>query len=55
MDDSNNKHWHVLHLWAVCPGKKISLECRPELLKDTRQTLIYRGDAAKGWSLGLED
>jgi alpha-L-fucosidase 2 len=52
VDDSSNKHRHVSHLWAVYPGSEINWEQTPDLLKAARQSLIYRGDAATGWSLG---
>jgi alpha-L-fucosidase 2 len=52
VDDSTNKHRHVSHLWAVYPGNEINWEQTPDLLKAAQQSLIYRGDAATGWSLG---
>ncbi len=52
VDDPNNKHRHVSHLWAVYPGKEINWEDNQDLMKAARQSLIYRGDAATGWSLG---
>jgi alpha-L-fucosidase 2 len=52
VDDSSNKHRHVSHLWAVYPGNEINWEQTPDLLKAAQQSLIYRGDAATGWSLG---
>ena len=52
IDDPNNKHRHVSHLWAVHPGNEINWEDTPELMKAAKQSLIYRGDAATGWSLG---
>ncbi|ANH80255.1 alpha-L-fucosidase [Niabella ginsenosidivorans] len=52
VDDTTNKHRHVSHLWAVYPGNEINWETTPELMKAARQSLIYRGDAATGWSLG---
>ena len=52
VDDTANKHRHVSHLWAVYPGNEINWEHTPELMKAARQSLIYRGDAATGWSLG---
>ena len=52
VDDPNNKHRHVSHLWAVYPGNEINWEERGDLMKAARQSLIYRGDAATGWSLG---
>jgi alpha-L-fucosidase 2 len=52
VDDTSNKHRHVSHLWAVYPGDEINWEKNPEFMKAARQSLIYRGDAATGWSLG---
>ncbi|HWJ89455.1 MAG TPA: glycoside hydrolase N-terminal domain-containing protein [Flavisolibacter sp.] len=52
VDDTANKHRHVSHLWAVYPGNEINWDTTPELMKAARQSLIYRGDAATGWSLG---
>lgn len=52
VDDTTNKHRHVSHLWGVYPGSEINWEQTPDLIKAARQSLIYRGDAATGWSLG---
>ena len=52
MDDTSNKHRHVSHLWAVYPGKEINWEDNPNLMQAAKQSLLYRGDAATGWSLG---
>jgi len=52
VDDTSNKHRHVSHLWAQFPGNEINWEETPDLMKAARQSLIYRGDAATGWSLG---
>lgn len=52
VDDTTNKHRHVSHLWAVYPGSEINWEISPDFMKAARQSLIYRGDAATGWSLG---
>ena len=52
VDDTSNKHRHVSHLWAQYPGNEINWEETPELMRAARQSLIYRGDAATGWSLG---
>ncbi|MEP6746773.1 MAG: glycoside hydrolase N-terminal domain-containing protein [Bacteroidota bacterium] len=52
IDDTTNKHRHVSHLWAQFPGNEINWDETPELMKAARQSLIYRGDAATGWSLG---
>lgn len=51
-DDPKNEHRHVSHLWAVYPGAEITPYGTPDLFKAARQSLIYRGDAATGWSMG---
>ena len=51
-DDTSNKHRHVSHLWGVHPGSEINWVQTPELMRAARQSLIYRGDEATGWSLG---
>jgi alpha-L-fucosidase 2 len=51
-DDPKNEHRHVSHLWAVFPGDLITPYGTPELFKAARQSLIFRGDAATGWSMG---
>jgi alpha-L-fucosidase 2 len=52
VDDTTNKHRHISQLWGVYPGNEINWDETPELMKAARQSLIYRGDAATGWSLG---
>lgn len=51
-DDTNSRHRHVSHLWGLHPGSEINWDETPELVKAARQSLIYRGDEATGWSLG---
>jgi alpha-L-fucosidase 2 len=51
-DDPKNEHRHVSHLWAVYPGSEITPYGTPDLFKAARQSLIFRGDAATGWSMG---
>lgn len=50
-DDPKNLHRHVSHLWGVYPGNDITWQ-DADLFKAARQSLIYRGDAATGWSMG---
>jgi alpha-L-fucosidase 2 len=52
VDDTTNKHRHISHLWGMYPGSEINWEEDPELMNAARQSLLYRGDAATGWSLG---
>ena len=51
-DDPQNEHRHVSHLWGVYPGSEITPYGTPDLFKAARQSLIFRGDAATGWSMG---
>ena len=50
-DDPRNEHRHVSHLWGVYPGADITRH-DADLFRAARQSLIYRGDAATGWSMG---
>jgi alpha-L-fucosidase 2 len=51
-DDPHNDHRHVSHLWGVYPGWEITPYGTPDLFHAARQSLIFRGDAATGWSMG---
>jgi alpha-L-fucosidase 2 len=51
IDDPENKHRHVSHLWGVHPGKEINWLETPELLEAAKKSLIARGDEGTGWSL----
>ncbi len=51
-DDPKNNHRHQSHLWGVYPGYEITAYGTPDLFKAAQQSLIYRGDAATGWSMG---
>jgi len=51
-DDPQNRHRHVSHLWGVYPGCDINWRETPELFQAARQSLLFRGDAATGWSMG---
>jgi alpha-L-fucosidase 2 len=50
-DDTTNKHRHVSHLWGVYPGNDISWVQDVKLMNAAKQSLLYRGDEATGWSL----
>jgi alpha-L-fucosidase 2 len=52
IDNPKNKHRHFSHLWAVYPGSEINWLETPELLNAAKKSLIFRGDAATGWSMG---
>jgi alpha-L-fucosidase 2 len=51
VDDPNNKHRHVSHLYALYPGDQITVEKTPELAKAAKVSLEARGDGGTGWSL----
>ena len=51
VDDPNNKHRHVSHLWGVYPGNEINWKQNPELMEAAKKSLIARGDEGTGWSL----
>ncbi len=52
VDNPQNQHRHVSHLWGVYPGNDITWKETPALFDAARQSLLYRGDAATGWSMG---
>ncbi len=49
-DDPNDKHRHVSHLFALYPGRQISMATTPELAEAARVSLNARGDESTGWS-----
>jgi alpha-L-fucosidase 2 len=51
LDDPNNHHRHVSHLWGLHPGKEISRRETPELWEAAKKSLEFRGDEGTGWSL----
>ena len=51
-DDPKNQHRHQSHLWGAHPGSEITEYGTPDLFKAAQQSLLYRGDAATGWSMG---
>ncbi len=52
IDNPDNKHRHVSHLWGLHPGYEITAEGTPDWFAAARQSLNFRGDAATGWSMG---
>lgn len=52
IDDPNDQHRHVNHLYGLHPGHTISPRTTPELAKASRIVLEHRGDGATGWSMG---
>lgn len=52
VDNPQNQHRHVSHLYGLYPGKQISPYSHPLLFQAAKRSLIYRGDEATGWSIG---
>ena len=52
IDDPKSDHRHVSHLYGLFPGNQISPYKTPKLFEAARNSLIYRGDLATGWSIG---
>lgn len=50
LDDPDNKHRHISHLFALHPGNQISINRNPEFLEAARVTLNGRGDGGTGWA-----
>lgn len=52
IDDPNDEHRHVNHLFGLHPGHTLSPVTTPELTRAARVVLEHRGDGATGWSMG---
>lgn len=52
IDDPNDHHRHISHLYGLHPSNQISPYRTPELFSAARTTLIHRGDISTGWSMG---
>jgi alpha-L-fucosidase 2 len=50
-DDPNDKHRHASHLFALHPGRQISVTKTPELARAAEVSLAARGDESTGWSM----
>ena len=50
-DDPTNQHRHMSLLWGIYPGADITWKDK-KFFDAARQSLIFRGDAATGWSMG---
>jgi alpha-L-fucosidase 2 len=52
LDNPNDKHRHISHLYGLYPAGQISPYKNPELFSAARTTLEHRGDVSTGWSMG---
>lgn len=51
-DDPASDHRHVSHLYGLYPGNQISPYSHPMLFQAAKNSLLFRGDMATGWSIG---
>ena len=51
-DREESGHRHVSHLWCLFPGRQVSPYNNPVATAAVRKSLIGRGDASRGWSMG---
>ena len=52
IDDPQDQHRHISHLYGLYPSAQITPFTTPDLWKAAGVTLRQRGDQATGWSLG---
>jgi alpha-L-fucosidase 2 len=52
LDNPQDEHRHVSHLFALYPSNQISPYRTPALFDAARTSLIHRGDVSTGWSMG---
>lgn len=50
-DDSTDTHRHISHLFALHPGRQISVVTTPKLAAAAKKSLISRGDLSTGWAM----
>lgn len=51
-DREDDQHRHVSHLYGLFPSNQISPFRTPELFSAAKTSLLARGDASTGWSMG---
>lgn len=51
VDDPNDHHRHISHLYGLFPSNQISPYRTPQLYSAAKNTLIQRGDVSTGWSM----
>ena len=52
IDNPEDDHRHVNHLYGLHPGHTLSPMTTPELAEASKVVLNHRGDGATGWSMG---
>ena len=51
-DRENNSHRHLSHIWGAYPGNQVSPYVNATIFQGVHKSLVGRGDAARGWSMG---
>ncbi len=51
-DRENNSHRHLSHIWGAYPGNQVSPYTNTTIYQGVHKSLVGRGDAARGWSMG---
>lgn len=51
-DKESNSHRHLSHLWGAYPGNQVSPYTDNTIFQAVHKSLVGRGDAARGWSMG---
>lgn len=51
-DRESSSHRHLSHLWGAYPGNQVSPYVNPDIYQAVHKSLVGRGDAARGWSMG---
>ena len=52
IDNPEDYHRHVNHLFGLHPGRTVGVASTPELAEACKVVLEHRGDAGTGWSMG---
>lgn len=52
IDDPNDKHRHISHVYGLFPSNQVSPYRTPQLSSAAKTTLLHRGDISTGWSMG---
>jgi alpha-L-fucosidase 2 len=51
-EEVDPQHRHISHLYCMHPANQVNPWDTPDLFEGVRKTLLRRGDAATGWSMG---
>ncbi len=51
-DREKSSHRHLSHLWGAYPGNQVSPYVNETIYQGVHKSLVGRGDAARGWSMG---